>query len=134
MAQAHGSRSGRVIVLCEVDVSTPVNWRTTLATVYSCGVWGSGYRWGEGGWGGRRIVFCYVVNGQTYSGECIGSTAERGSTFEIRYDPDNPKQNDKSMGPKLRMTIDIVKCIGVTLLLGLLIWLREMQRHYGWRH
>jgi hypothetical protein len=115
-------------------MSTPVNWRTTLATVDKCGGWESGYRWGEGGWGGHRIVFYYKVNGQSYFGECKGSAVDPGSTFEIRYDPDNPKQNDKSMGPKLRMTIDIVKCIGIMLLLGLVIWLREMQRHYLFGH
>ena len=109
-------------------MSATDGWRTTLATVYTCGEWepeSSWKLWGEGSSSGHLVVFSYEVNGETYSGQFMGSAMKPGDTFEIRYDPDDPNQNDTSMDSKRNKAIMIAAAIGGMLLAGLLIWMRE---------
>jgi len=53
------------------------------------------------GSGNYIIVFRYTVNGDHYSGE-YGDVvpATEGSQFSLRYNPDNPEENEKSIEPK----------------------------------
>jgi hypothetical protein len=100
-------------------------WRTTPATVYTCGDWEQGTSWklwGKGSSSGHLIVFSYKVNGETYSGEFMGTAMKPGDTFEIRYDPDDPNQNDTSMDSKRSKASMIAAAAGGLLIAGLLIW------------
>jgi hypothetical protein len=74
-------------------------WLETTATIYTCG-------WHDTPWyylgsGNYIVVFSYKVNGDHYSGEYDDVTpATEGSQFSLRYNPDNPKENEKSVAMK----------------------------------
>jgi hypothetical protein len=43
------------------------------------------------------IVFSYEVDGNHFNGEFLSSSERKeGSTFPLRYDPDDPEQTDRS--------------------------------------
>jgi hypothetical protein len=74
-------------------------WPATTATIYSCG-------WQDTPWyflgsGNYLIVFSYKVDGNHYSGEYYDvEAATGGSQFSLRYNPDNPEENEKSLRMK----------------------------------
>jgi hypothetical protein len=81
----------------------PNEWPTTEATVYSCGWEGTPIdgmlsRKLSGAFSGHFVtVFSYEVNGNHYTGEFSASREwEEGSKFPLRYNPDNPDENNRN--------------------------------------
>ena len=74
-------------------------WLETRATIYTCG-W-QDTPWYYFGSGNYIIVFSYTINGNHYSGEYDDVVpATEGSQFSLRYDPNNPEENEKSIEMK----------------------------------
>jgi hypothetical protein len=74
-------------------------WLETTATIYTCG-------WKDTPWyylgSGNYVIVCsYEIDGHQYSAEYDDfSPATEGSQFPLRYNPDNPEENEKSVKMK----------------------------------
>jgi Protein of unknown function (DUF3592) len=78
----------------------PSEWKEVEATVFTCG-WQNKSGIGAAGLkvdGHYLITFSYEVDGHWYSGEFLNaSPLVEGSKFPLRYDPENPNRNEKSL-------------------------------------
>lgn len=69
------------------------------------------------------ITFSYTANGKTYFGKYkAGSPEEPGHTFEIQFDPSNPRRNTGSEMPRRPWTT-VVTCIVGGVIALFVIWL-----------
>ena len=101
-------------------------WLETTATIYTCG-W-QDTPWYYLGSGNYIIVFSYTVNGDHYSGEYDDAVpATEGSQFSLRYDPDNPEENEKSVEMKQERWFTVFALALVAVAFVLYSW------HRGWK-
>lgn len=77
------------------------DWVETTATIYSCG-WEDtpfndlGLKRGFTS-GHYIVVFSYTIDGHYYSDEFASSKEwKEGSTIQIKYNPQNPEENDRT--------------------------------------
>jgi hypothetical protein len=103
-------------------------WPTTEATVYSCGWEGTPIdgllsRRFSGIFSGHYIVvFAYEVNRNHFSGEFNSSSEWKdGSKFPLRYNPENPDENDREDELDSPL-IKIATWVGGLALAALVIW------------
>jgi len=101
-------------------------WLETTAAIYTCG-W-QDTPWYYLGSGNYIIVFSYKVNGDHYSGEYSDVVpATEGSQFSLRYNPDNPEENEKSAAMNRQRWL--IAVASVVLAVALAIY----ESHRGWK-
>ncbi len=108
-------------------------WPQTQATIYSCG-WEAtpvdgllSRRFSGIASGHYVVVFSYEVGGNHYSGEFNSSNEwKEGSAFSIRYNPENPDENDRQDDSDSPFFTVVSWVIGIALV-GLYFWWKSRK-------
>ena len=95
-------------------------WPETTATIYTCG-WQDTPLTRRGS-GNYIIAYSYQIDGQQYSGEYEDvAPAIEGSQFSLRYNPDDPEQNEKTLEKKRDLWLTIAGA-AVLIVGSILYW------------
>ena len=98
-------------------------WPETTATIYTCG-W-QDTPWYYLGSGNYLIVFSYTVNGDHYSGEYDDTVpATEGTQFSLRFNPDSPEENEKTVSMKRQRWLGVVTTVAALAAGVIYAWYR----------